>query len=599
MKRFFIGALALVGALSLLFVVVGFVFFIAAAASKPSLPSSLVLELDLEEPLPEYVLDDSFAGAFGNTPATMREVLDALQRGGEDARVKALVVRVGARPGSLAQVQELRDAVKAFRAKGKKAIAFTDTFGEGGGATSAYYLAAAFDEIYIQPSGDVNLTGVAMETPFARDAFAKLGVQPRIGKRHEYKNAVNTYTEMEFTAPHREATERFLGNLFSQVVRGIQEDRKFGSEDEVKALIDGAPYLGQEAVDKKLVDGLLYRDEVFAKVKKDVGEDAKFLWVDKYLARSKKAEPTGETVALIYGVGGVSRGKSQSNPLSGEQSMGGDSVAAAFRKAIEDKKVKAIIFRVDSPGGSYVASDTVRREVQHARASGKPVIVTMGTYAASGGYFVSMDADKIVAQPGTLTGSIGVFGGKMVTADFWAKLGVNWDTVAFGKNALLYSTDVDFSPELLAKNESGLDRIYADFTQRAAGGRKMPVEKLHELAKGRVWTGEDAQAHGLVDALGGFPKALELAKEAAGLPKDAAVNVQVFPRAKPGAQVLAELLGGGGGDNSEDDATQVSATAPVSSVLEQTRALYQLGVKMGVVRGTRGELSAPLPETQW
>lgn len=600
MKRFLIGALAFVGAISLLFFAAGAGLALLAAGSKPTVPPNVVLELDLSEPLPEYVLADSLAGAFGKKPATLREVLDALQKAGEDARVKGLVVRVGARPGSMAQVQELRDAVKAFRATGKKAIVYTDTFGEMSGATSAYYLATAFDEIYIQPSGDVNLTGLSTETPFARDAFAKLGVKTRIGQRHEYKNAVNTYTEMDYTAPHREATEKFLGSLYGQVVRGIQEDRKFASEDEVKALIDNAPYLGQEAVDAKLVDGLLYRDEVYAKVKDFAGENVKFLWVDKYLERTERPNSRGEnTIALIYGVGGVVRGKSQSNPLTGEQVMGGDSVAAAFRKAIEDKRVKAIIFRVDSPGGSYVASDTVRREVQHARAAGKPVIVTMGSYAASGGYFVSMDADKIVAQPGTLTGSIGVFGGKMVTADFWAKLGVNWDTIAFGKNATIYSTDEDWTPEQQAKNDAELDRIYADFTQRAAEGRKLPLEQLQRLARGRVWTGEDALAHGLVDALGGYPKALELAKEAAGLPKDARVQVQVYPRQKAGPEVLAELLGGGGGDNSEDDAARVSLTSPMAPVLEQTRAVYQLGVKMGVIRREAGVLSTELPETQW
>lgn len=600
MKRFIIGALAVIGLLSILGFVAVAGLTLLMAGNKPTVPTSTVLELDLSEPLPEYVLDTSLAGAFGKKANTVHDVLDALQKGGEDSRVKALIVRVGQRPGTMAQVQELRDAVKAFRAKGKKAVAYADTFGEGGGATSAYYLASAFDEIYIQPSGDLNLTGVAMETPFARDAFGKLGVAPRIGKRYEYKNAVNTYTEMEYTAPHREATEKFLGSLYGQVLKGIQEDREFGSEDEVKALIDGAPYLGQEAVDKKLVDGLLYRDEVYAKVKEEAGgADAKFLWVDKYLERAGRPNTTGETVALIYGVGGVSRGKSNANPLSGEQTMGGDSVAAAFRKAIEDKSVKAIVFRVDSPGGSYVASDTVRREVQHARAAGKPVIVSMGSYAASGGYFVSMDADKIVAQPGTLTGSIGVFGGKMVTAEFWSKVGVNWDTIAFGKNATLYSTDQEWSPEQQAKNDAGLDRIYADFTKRAAEGRKLPLEKLQGLAKGRVWTGEDALERGLVDALGGFPKALELAREAAKLPKDAAVHVQVYPREKKGAEVLAELLGGGGGDNSEDDATQTRVTSPMAPVLEQTRAMYQLGVKMGVLRRETGALSAELPETQW
>jgi protease-4 len=280
--------------------------------------------------------------------------------------------------------------------------------------------------------------------------------------------------------------------------------------------------------------------------------------------------------------------------------MGGDSVALALRKASDDPKVKAILFRVDSPGGSYVASDTVRREVQHAREKGKPVIVSMATYAASGGYFVSMEADKIVAQPGTLTGSIGVFGGKMVTADFWSKLGVNWETIALGKDASMYSTDADFTPEQWAKNEASLDRVYSDFTQRAAKGRNLPLEQLQSLARGRVWTGEDAKARGLVDELGGFPKAMELAKEAAKLPKEAQVRVQVFPRKKQTAEIISEMLGGGGGDNSEDEANaSIAAVAPWVPAVEQAQALYRLAARVGLVRSQAQTLRAPLPDTQW
>lgn len=599
MKRFIVGALAVIGAFS----VIGFFGFIlligVAASSKPSVPGNVVLELDLEKPLPEQVAEDSLAGAFGKNDTTVRDVLDALEKGAKDDRVKGLLVRIG-QPGSLAEAQELRDAVKAFRASGKKAIAYADTFGEGGGATGAYYLATAFDEIYIQPSGDVNLTGLALETPFAKDAFAKLGVQPRIGQRYEYKNAVNTYTETTYTAPHREAMEKMLNSFYGQIVHGISEDRKL-PEEQVKTLIDQAPLLGQAALEAKLVDGLIYRDEVLEKVKKLGGDDSKLLFLDKYLERAGRPNTTGDsTIAIVYGVGGVNRGKSNSNPLSGDQSMGGDSVALALRKASEDPKVKAILFRVDSPGGSYVASDTVRREVQRAREKGKPVIVSMATYAASGGYFISMDADKIVAQPGTLTGSIGVFGGKMVTADFWAKLGVNWETIALGKDANMYSTDSDFTEEQWKKNESFLDRVYVDFTGKAAKGRNLPLEQLQSLARGRVWTGEDAKANKLVDELGGFPKALELAKEAAKLPKDAQVHVQVFPRKKQPAEVIAEMLGGGGGDNSEDEANaSVAALAPWTPLVEQTQALYRLGVKLGVIRTEAQALRAPLPDTRW
>ncbi len=596
MKRFLIGSLAVVGGLTLLFIGALFGLAILGAASKPGVPGSVVLELELDEPLVEHEAEDSLTSAFGSSRTTVRDVVDALEKAGEDERVKALVVRLNGTPGSTAVVQELRDAVKAFRARGKKAVAYADTLGEGGGATGAYYLASAFDEIYIQPSGDVSVIGAAMETPFARDALAKLGVKPRIGQRHEYKNAVNTYTQQTFTREHREATEALLTSLFGQVVKGVAEGRKL-SEEQVKAAVDAAPLLGQAAMDAKLVDGLLYRDEVYEKVKEEAGAGAELLFLRKYLERTGRPHVSGPTVALIYGAGGITRGRSQTNPMSGEATMGSETVAAAFRKAVEDERVKAIVFRVDSPGGSYVASDTVRREVQRAREKGKPVIVTMGTYAASGGYFVSMDADKIVAQPGTLTGSIGVYGGKMVTAELWEKLGVNWEALGAGKNATMYSSDLDFTPEQLAKNEAFLDRVYEDFTAKAAAGRKLPVEKLREVAKGRVWTGEDALARGLVDALGGFPEALKLAKESAKL--EGAVRVEVFPRKKGAAEVLAEMLGEKPGDSSDDEGAGVRALAPWAPVFEQTRALYQLGVKLGVVGEHQQVLSAPVPDTTW
>ena len=598
MKRFFIGALAFIGALSVLFVVGVVGLLMLASASKPGVPSNLVLELDLQQPLPEYTLDTSLAGAFGDAPTSLRDVVEGLEQAGKDPRVKSLVVRVG-QPGSSAQVQELRDAVKAFRATGKRAVAYADGFGEAGNGTGAYYLASAFDSVFIQPSGDVGLTGLALETPFARDAFEKFGVKAEYGKRAEFKNAVNTFTDNAYGAAQREATESYGGSLFRQVVKGVAEGRKL-TEDEVRALIDRAPFMGQKAVDAKLVDGLRYRDEIYDELKQQAGDGAQFLYVDKYLERAGRPNQTGTTVALIYGVGEVLRGKSQSNPLSGGQVMGGDTVAAAFRKAVEDPNVKAILFRVDSPGGSYSASDTVRREVQRAREAGKPVIVSMGTYAASGGYYVAMGADKIVAQPGTLTGSIGVYNGKFVTADFWAKFGVNFDTIAFGRNATFSSTDLDFTPEQRAQFEAELDDIYLDFTSRAAQARNMPLEKLQAVAKGRVWTGEDALERGLVDALGGYAKALELVREAAKLSKDAPVRLQVFPRPKATGQVLSELLGKNDADNSDDDAAGAQAgVAP--RVLEQVRAVYRVGAKLGLTeQGPEGRmLYAPMPELRW
>lgn len=596
MKRFFIGMLAFIGAMSVLFVLGLIGLMVLASASRPTVPANIVLELDLEQPLPEHVSGSSLASAFGEDPATLRDVVDALEKAGKDPRVKSLVARVG-NPGSPAMAQELRDAVKAFRATGKKAVAYTDSFGEADNTTIAYYVASAFDAVYIQPSGDLNITGLSFETPFAREAFARLGVKPRYHKRAEYKNAVNSYTEQGYNAPHREATERFTQSLFGQVVRGIAEEREL-PEDTVRALIDKAPLLGPEAVEAKLLDGLRYRDEVLGELKKEAGEGAELLYVHKYLERTGRPNASGDTIALIYGVGTVARGKGQSNPLASEELMGGDSVAAAFRKATEDSRVKAILFRVDSPGGNYVASDTVRREVQRAREAGKPVIVTMGSYAASGGYFVAMDADRIVAQPGTITGSIGVYAGKFVTEAFWEKLGVNFETISVGKNAAMNGSDADYTPEQEARAEVMMDHVYADFTKRAAAGRKMPLEKLQAVAKGRPWTGEDALAHGLVDALGGYPKALALAKELAKLPADARVRVEEYPRRKSGSEVLSDLLGQRE-DNSEDDAASVSALSPWTPLVQATRGVYALGMRLGVFERQRGALYAPMPEPSW
>lgn len=593
MKKFLLVSLAIVGALSILMVFAVFAVTIVAMGARPGLPSSLVLELRLDEPLPEVAEESPFTVLEGRK-TKLRDAIDALERAGEDGRVKGLVAHITSSPGSPAAVQELRDAVRAFRGQGKKAVAFADSFGEFTGGNGPYYLAAAFDEVYLQPSGDVGITGIAAESPFLKGALDKLGVKPQFGQRYEYKNAVNIFTERAYNDPHREATEGFLGSLFDQMVSGIAEDREL-SEEQVREVVDRAPLLGQEAVDARLVDGLAYRDEVYAKVKESWGRDAELLYLHKYLERAGRPHQRGrDQVALVYGVGAVVRGKSDFDPLSGGTSMGSDSVAAALRSAAEDERVKAIVFRVDSPGGSYIASDTIRREVERARGKGKPVVVSMGSVAASGGYFVSMDADRIIAQPGTLTGSIGVYAGKFVTTGLWDKLGINWDAVAFGKNATLFSTDQEFSPEQREKVEAELDRIYQDFTSRAAAGRGLPLEKLQAVAKGRVWTGADAKEVGLVDELGGLSAALAAARELAKIPEDADVRVQLFPRPKNQVEALLAVFGeDGDGDNSEEEGASAGGWRG-RSLLRHARALRLLAERLGLVENV-GVLTAPIP----
>ena len=527
----------------------------------------ILLELDLTQPLVEVEPDDPIAKLRSRGKPRLRPVLRALHEAGDDPRVAGLVARIGNPAPTLAQVQELRDGVAAFAASGKPTVAWAETIGESAPGSAAYYLATAFREIWLQPSGEVNLVGVATEVQFLRGLLDKLGVEPQLGKRHEYKNAADRILETGFTDAHREAAERMAESAWEQIVDGIAAARGL-THDEVRTLADRAPLLAHDARDTRLVDHVGYRDEVYSAVRRRAGGDVRLLFADRW---SKKESPVARVVhrvkakkapgvAVVDGYGGVVMGRSRRSPLQG-QLMGSDTVSAAFRAAVKDDRVKAIVFRVDSPGGSYVASDTIWREVLCAREAGKPVVVSMGTVAGSGGYFVACPADVIVAQPATLTGSIGVFGGKAVTTGLTDKLGLSYDAVQRGRNARMYSTHSTFSDSELERLNTFLDTVYDDFTDRVARGRKMSKEAVHEIAKGRVWTGADAAERGLVDTLGGLRDAVRIARERAALPADAparpAVSVPMLARLKPPkssedprAAASASMWVGGWGEHS-------------------------------------------------
>jgi protease-4 len=585
MRKLLVGFLAAIGGLSILFVLLIVVIAVSMRSSTGRVPSKTILEANFEAGLIEDVPDDAVAKALLSGTPVVRDVVDALERASKDDRVVGLVARLGGSSMGMAQVQEIRDAVRNFRARKKFAVAYAETFGEFGPGGSSYYLATAFDQVWLQPSGDIGLTGIVMESQFLRGSLDKLGVVPRMDHRHEYKSAMNVFTEKKYTAAHREANEAVMKSWFSQIVRGISEGRHI-PEDRVRALVDRGPFLGQEAVEAKLVDGLAYRDDVYAKVKQKAGQDAELLYLAPYLERAGRPHASGKAIALIYGAGAVQRGRSGFDPLFGSTSMGSDTVAAAFRAAVKSPSVRAILFRVDSPGGSYVASDAIWRETVRARKAGKPVIVSMGDLAGSGGYFVAMAADKIVAQPGTITGSIGVLGGKILTSGAWNKIGVTWDEVHMGKNARMWTSTSDYSPEEWKRFEAWLDRVYADFTAKVAEGRRLPKERVLEIAKGRIWSGEDAKSLGLVDELGGFPTALALARKAARIPDKEQVRIEIFPRKKSAFEAFMDQLSGRQRESGESSA----ATA----VLMRTLELIQPVARQ--VRGAaavRGVLSMP------
>ena len=500
--------------------------------SEPeAVPESAVLTLDLAAGVIEVTPDNPLARASLGEILVLRESVETLAAAAHDPRIKGLIARVGRGEPGLAQVQELRDAIRAFRDEGKFAVAFAETFGEGGNGTLHYYLASSFDEIWLQPSGDLDVTGVGLESPFLREALDDIGVLPRLDQREEYKGAMNTFTDSAMSPPVRENLQRLVDSWLGQIAAGIAEGRGLEAPA-VRALIDRAPFKAEEAVAQGLIDKLGYWDQVNEATLDRSGAGADFIGLNDYARLAEEEAEDSEdapVVALIHGLGPVVLDGSRDDPVFDELAMGSDTVADAISDALDDEEVKAILFRVDSPGGSYVASDTIWREVVRAREQGVPLIVSMGEVAASGGYFVSAAAHKIVAQPGTITGSIGVVSGKFVLSELWDDLGISWDGVRAGRNAGIWSLNRDFTPAQWVKLQKALDAVYDDFTKKVAEGRGLSPEQTLAAAKGQVWTGADALELGLVDSLGGYGEALALARDAAGLEADEPIRLRPFP----------------------------------------------------------------------
>jgi protease-4 len=496
----------------------------------------LILELDLTEGIAEEPPSDPLTALTTMRRPRLADVLDGLRRARSDDRVKALVAKVGGRPIGLAQVQELHAAIREFAGSGKLTVAWAETFGDFSPGNVPYYLATAFDRIYLQPSGDLGLTGISVQNWFYRGALDKLGVEFQVGARGEYKSAAERLTEHGFSGPAREALQRLAASIVEQLAGAIAQRLEIPAQD-ARTLIDRGPFVAGEALDTGLVDALGYRDEVYAAVREAAGPDAYLLYLGRYQrARTlgerarKLPTPAEDGVALIYATGPIRRGRTARSPLGGS-SMGSDTMSGALRSAVADHRVKSIVLRVNSPGGSYVASDTIWREVVRARQAGKPVVVSMSEVAASGGYFIAMAADTIVAQPGTITGSIGVISAKPVLGQALDRAGVNTDSVTEGAHADMFTTSRPYSDEEWEKINSWLDRIYADFTGKVADGRGLSRDQVQEIARGRVWTGADAAGIGLVDELGGLDTALAAARQKASLPQSA--GVRLFPRSHP------------------------------------------------------------------
>jgi protease IV len=543
MRRFLVGFLATIGTIVLLLVAGGVAAAWLLFPGPPQLPERMILTLDLREEVPEMQRADPLSALGLPQGPTLIELIMALQQAGLDPRVAGLIARVDEAGPGLAQTQELRTALARFRGQGKFAYVHADSFGEFGPGMLGYYLATAFDQIHLQPLGALGLTGILIETPLLRELLDNLGIEPLVDKRGVYKHAADTFTDSELSPAHRESLEALVASIDEQLKSGIAEGRGM-TIAEVGRLIDGGPYLADEAHAARLVDRLSYWPEVLEQVRLQVDTAAEPVSLRDY-GRAVELVPDDDApvIALIQGVGQIQRGDSEYGALGGWV-MGADTIATALADAIDDPEVHAILFRIDSGGGSAVASESIGRQVRRAEQAGKPVIVSMAEFAASGGYWVAMDASQIVADPGTLTGSIGVFAGKPVLAEFWDEIGVNWGQVARGANATMWSTLVGYSENARARLDAFLDQTYAAFVDGVARGRGLSRDEVLNVAEGRVWTGQQAKELGLVDELGGFERALALAKEAVGVAPEQAVELRRFPEALSPWEQALELLGG-------------------------------------------------------
>ncbi len=550
-----IGALVLISAF---FSIISTTLFLRA----PQLPEEMVLFWPVEGGLPEIRSEPGFGQHFNlKSGPTLYQIIRAMDAARSDDRVKALVVSFRSGGLSLAHIEELRGAVARFRESGKPAIFYAADMSSGLGA---YFLASAFDEIWMQPVGTLMLAGINMEEPYVKGLLEKLGISATFFRRKEYKTVYESVTSSQMSPPHREMLTSLIGNLSGNIVDAISATRNIPAET-IRELVDKGVLTDSEALESGLIDRLDYGDVLVSELNQRItgsseNEDLDLVLIDSYesaIRRKRQAgsgnilfrkNKTADTVALVY-VSGVimpdDTRASISSPLLLEGGIASAlTISAAIRDASDDPDIRAIVVRIDSPGGSPSASESIRRAMMRAKEKGKPVYVSMGPMAASGGYWVAASGDRIFALPSTLTGSIGVVSGKLIFSGLWDKLDVNWENVQWGENADLWSFNKDFSAEEAIRMNRMVDSIYDSFVKVVAQGRGMSPEEVEKVARGYVWSGKGAVEAGLVDELGDLRSALDFTAKTLGLASSDELRIRIMPKPKTPAEILLELLTG-------------------------------------------------------
>ncbi len=535
MKQFLITVAGVVVGL-VLFLIVGPIVLIGALTSgsqNPPTPSAVVLDLDLRR----EIADGRNTNPFSGRPSAV-EILRKLEAAAKDDKVKGVYVRANVTGTYAAQAEEIRHALAKLKAAKKFVIAHIQNDALQA-SLAGYMTIAGADEIWLQDAGDFQPMGVVSENQFLGGTLEKFHVTAQFEQREDYKNAVNQITQKGFTAAHREAAQDLVNNLYGAAVASIAGDRKL-TREAADAAIRGTPYPGKEAITAKLVDKLGRPEDAERAALGKAGDDSKLVDIADYAA----ARPTGPTIALIQGEGSIVSGPPSSS-FGGEAAINSDEIAQAFEDAAKDDAVKAIVFRVNSPGGSAVASDQILHALKQAKASGKKVVVSMGNYAASGGYYVSASADAIVASPTTITGSIGIYGGKLMIGEALDRYaGIKSDTVMAGSPyADMFSSNRTFTNAEREAFKQMIDRGYQGFLGVVAEGRKISPQQARAVAQGRVWTGAQAKERGLVDELGGLDVAVARAKQLAGIDPERSVTLKLYPKQRSPVEELRDLFG--------------------------------------------------------
>jgi protease-4 len=565
-------ARAVVALLILLLVLVGVAMF-----SGDGVGSNTVLELDLRN-----AMDDKSASSvfdLGTGRLAIMDVVMGLDRAARDPRVKGVFIRVGSGDLSVPKAQELRDALKHFQESKKFVIAHSQSFYSGG--LGDYTAAAVADQIWMQPVSTFFSSGASGTTMFFKGLFDKVQATPQFVQRYEYKNAANVFTETDFTPPHREATLRVLQSWYESATAQAAADRKLDTAGLISVL-DSTPATVETVKDKGLITNIGYDEDARDAAKARAGSGATITRFDRYAQATRNRGPSlsgGSTIALVHAAGDIVEGGDDS-PLSTSNSVAGDTFSQAIRDAAADRNVKAILLRVDSPGGSAIASDQILQALKKARATGKPIVVSMGSVAASGGYYIAMAGDRIVAEPGTLTGSIGVLWGKVAVGKTLEMVGLEARELGVGKNALFLSGITPWDANQLDAVNAQADLVYADFTQKVAEGRKLPLDRVQQVARGRVWTGADAKERGLVDELGGFWTAVADVKQLARIAPDAQVAFKNYPAPRGLIGAVSRLMGSSQASiKALEGLDALMQAAPVKALVEMAR-ISESGVQL-------------------